>query len=655
MPEDLTVVMASVAPPLPRYLRLTSPMQRGDDVRRLQAMLRKIDPEGAGREITLVDGLFGPATQRAVLAFQARTSVIPPLDVDGVVGPATWAAIWAVEPGRSSDVAPLSPTEIGAAVERSRAVNGATAILAESLDRLCTMHRIFEGGVRWRLGPQGIEIEGRPLLGSGLRRDAVQNAFRLFGGDLRAGAIASGVPIELLVATACTETLGNTAKYGTREAAARAERREPGYLDDAITPNKASLGLMQTLITTARDVIPRKMTLTRDLLFQPEISIRAGAAYIASQAPKTRLDPPVVACAYNAGGIYEQANAANHWRMRQYPIGRPDHADRFVVFFNHCFALFASDPSLLGDSMVPSFFRALRGGITALTQPEAKQVAAPDPNAVTIMQFQEELRTAGLYAGPVDGRHSKPLADAIEALFQREALAGKLVAGWESWQDVRRRLAVEQVVLRDAGVEVGKLDGLLGPQTAFAREAFQHLRQTGRPLIIPSRDEVSELPLPPSGPATAWPREVDCEHVYGQHGENQTMLVLPYRMHLAWQPEIEIRRFSCHEKVHDAFLNVFTKALDEYGEERIRALRLDRFGGCLNVRKKRGGAGWSMHSWGIAIDLDPEHNKLRMTHAEAAFARPEYEPFWRIVEGEGLVSLGRTRDFDWMHFQAARL
>lgn len=44
-----------------------------------------------------------------------------------------------------------------------------------------------------------------------------------------------------------------------------------------------------------------------------------------------------------------------------------------------------------------------------------------------------------------------------------------------------------------------------------------------------------------------------------------------------------------------------------------------------------------------------------MNHREASFARPEYEPFWAIVEEEGLVSLGRTRDFDWMHFQAARL
>jgi hypothetical protein len=28
---------------------------------------------------------------------------------------------------------------------------------------------------------------------------------------------------------------------------------------------------------------------------------------------------------------------------------------------------------------------------------------------------------------------------------------------------------------------------------------------------------------------------------------------------------------------------------------------------------------------------------------------------WRIIEGEGAVSLGRARNFDWMHWQFARL
>ena len=33
----------------------------------------------------------------------------------------------------------------------------------------------------------------------------------------------------------------------------------------------------------------------------------------------------------------------------------------------------------------------------------------------------------------------------------------------------------------------------------------------------------------------------------------------------------------------------------------------------------------------------------------------EYAAFWQFVEAEGAVSLGRARDYDWMHFQFATL
>jgi hypothetical protein len=270
-------------------------------------------------------------------------------------------------------------------------------------------------------------------------------------------------------------------------------------------------------------------------------------------------------------------------------------------------------------------------------------------------QFQEALRADGFYTGPIDGLPNPDTIAAMGRRFDREATAGRLAAGWQSWSQARCKLAVEQSILRDAGIEVGQIDGLVGPQTRFAREAFHHQASTGTPLALPERDETPAKPIPPSGKATIWPRQDDCVGFYGPVNSNQVILKLPYEMRLAWEPKTRISRFSCHAKVHDAFLRVFTRTLQHYGEARLRELRLDLFGGCLNVRKMRGGTRMSMHSWGIAVDIDPDNNTLKMGRDRASLARSEYEPFWGIVEDEGLVSLGRQQNFDWMHFQAARL
>lgn len=132
-------------------------------------------------------------------------------------------------------------------------------------------------------------------------------------------------------------------------------REEPGYISDEATPNKVSPGLMQTLISTARGVLADP-SLNRQWLLEPGNSIRAGTAYITSQWKLTHLDPPKVACAYNAGSVVYNANATNRWKMRQYPIGTQEHADRFVKWFNDCFVMFERDnvaPNL-------SFFTVLR-------------------------------------------------------------------------------------------------------------------------------------------------------------------------------------------------------------------------------------------------------------------------------------------------------
>jgi hypothetical protein len=62
-----------------------------------------------------------------------------------------------------------------------------------------------------------------------------------------------------------------------------------------------------------------------------------------------------------------------------------------------------------------------------------------------------------------------------------------------------------------------------------------------------------------------------------------------------------------------------------------------------------------MHAWSIAIDFDPARNQLSWSHTRARLAKPDAVKFWEFWESEGWVSLGRAKDYDWMHIQAARV
>lgn len=155
-----------------------------------------------------------------------------------------------------------------------------------------------------------------------------------------------------------------------------------------------------------------------------------------------------------------------------------------------------------------------------------------------------------------------------------------------------------------------------------------------------------------------WPTQANVRSVFGEPGSPAAtagIVNLPYQMVIAWDKTQVIKQFRCHRLVEAPLERIFQKTLAHYGEAEIKRLALNIFGGCYNYRPMRGSKSWSMHAFGIAVDLDPEHNQLKWGKDKARFAKPEYLPFWKIVESEGAVSLGRAANRDFMHFQFARL
>jgi len=126
---------------------------------------------------------------------------------------------------------------------------------------------------------------------------------------------------------------------------------------------------------------------------------------------------------------------------------------------------------------------------------------------------------------------------------------------------------------------------------------------------------------------------------------------LPYPMKLAWDTKTTVTRMRVHKLVADKFVAVFNDLLAHYGLSEIQKLGIDLFGGCFSFRKMRGGSDYSRHSWGIAIDLDPARNSLKATSKTAQFAKPAYKAMIDIFYKHGFISLGREKNYDWMHFE----
>lgn len=275
-------------------------------------------------------------------------------------------------------------------------------------------------------------------------------------------------------------------------------------------------------------------------------------------------------------------------------------------------------------------------------------------HVAAVRLIQGELKKLGHYSAKIDGDRGPTTHAAVAVAL--EARAGDLQEGWRGWSEKRMSIAFLQLLCRDEGIDSGTIDGWWGPQTDFAYDALVIKRATG---ALPDWRDRQPIAANPHG----FPDQSHgaLTEFYGSHGlpsgrrPMMRRVDCPWRLRIAWNLRQTRSFLWCHEKAADSLAEVLAEVHAHYGAAEIERLGLDLFGGDYNPRKKRGGSTWSTHSWGIAIDWAPDRNRLEWGRDRASLAHPDCEDWWKIWEKHGWTGLGRARNFDWMHVQAAKL
>jgi len=145
---------------------------------------------------------------------------------------------------------------------------------------------------------------------------------------IAASAQRHGVPAELILATIVDESGGNPMAVATN----------PGYVSDAATPSKVSLGLSQMLLSTARKIAPEKR-FDRAAMFDPATAIDLVARYHARFYRDTGFDPRLVAATYMFGSA-PNLRQGQRWYPRNLR-----HASRFTAVFEASVAHLSNQPT----------------------------------------------------------------------------------------------------------------------------------------------------------------------------------------------------------------------------------------------------------------------------------------------------------------------
>jgi hypothetical protein len=133
---------------------------------------------------------------------------------------------------------------------------------------------------------------------------------------------------------------------------------------------------------------------------------------------------------------------------------------------------------------------------------------------------------------------------------------------------------------------------------------------------------------------------------------NLMAITPPYRMVLAWDAKTPVKTIRVHKRCAESLTRVLAAIASHYGSQTaLEKARMHLYGGCYNFRLMRGGSSLSIHSWGAAIDLDPERNAFGRKYSERQGMMPM--DVVHLFKAEGWTWGGTWSKGDAMHFQAA--
>ncbi|MEW6125380.1 MAG: M15 family metallopeptidase [Pseudomonadota bacterium] len=154
-------------------------------------------------------------------------------------------------------------------------------------------------------------------------------------------------------------------------------------------------------------------------------------------------------------------------------------------------------------------------------------------------------------------------------------------------------------------------------------------------------------------PFAKWPLQKDCHAFYGEptssgwEGRSLVLIKCPWVLRYEGKP---VRGIRIHRKCAESLARVLDAIWEAVGRSQaeIDRIGMSVYAGSFEPRAMRGSKATSMHSYGCALDFDPDRNGLG--DKTPAMDRRVIAAF----EAEGWEWGGHWSRPDGMHFQAAR-